>query len=740
MTKYNKLGDFLLSDGLIDAAALDRGLALHASTGVSLGKALADLGSADEAVIAAAIGRLLRIEVLTALPETSAAMKTLLPVAFCRKHLVVPLSLSGKTLRLAMCDPADHATIQDVLFKCSKQVTPVAATQTMVLALLNDPGCEAAESQQAYERLTAVTPEGQVESVTDDEAVSDAELAKRTTLTPVVQLVNLILSNAARDGASDIHIEPKETFMQVRQRVDGLLEEVFKVPKHLQDATISRLKIISGMDIADRRRSQDGRSTLKFEGKRIDLRVSTLPTQFGEKVVIRLLKPQLAQTTMDDMDFTPENLEALQALLMRRQGMILVTGPTGSGKSSTVYTSLNWVKSPTKNIITVEDPIEYQLEGINQVQINAKAGVTFAGGLRSILRQDPNIILVGEIRDQETASIAFEAAQTGHLLISTLHTNDGPSTVSRLLDLGVEPFFVASALVGVLAQRLVRRPCKACAVPQAPSDDVLKKLGGLGKLPPNGQWLSARGCPECKNTGYKGRLAVHELLQMTNELRELIGRRAPEHEMRRAARAAGMRTMLEDGLVKAAKGLTTLEALLEVVALDEAAKPVAAVETAPAADDDHEAMSAAPARSPAVSPAAACDATRATVLVVEDSRTIASVVKYYLELEGFDVRLAADGAIGLELARAERPLVIVADVNMPGMGGFAMVQALRADPRTHDIAIAMLTSDDSPESEEQAFAVGADDYILKPVEPKRLAARVKALAARSRGRQLAVSA
>jgi type IV pilus assembly protein PilB len=741
MTKHDKIGVFLVSEGLITADQLDRGRETHHRTGVSLGKALADLGFANETAVASGIARLLQIELLTELPEALAEVRALLPVAFCRKHLVVPLSLNGKALRLAMADPADHATIQNVTFNCSKQVVAVAATETAILGRLSDPACEAAESQQAYEKLAGMTPEGQVESVDEGESVNEAELAKRTNLTPVVRLVNLILSSAAKEGASDIHIEPKETFMQVRQRVDGLLEDVCKVPKHMQDATISRLKIISGMDIADRRRSQDGRSTLKFEGKRIDLRVSTLPTQFGEKVVIRLLKPQMAQTTLDKLDFTPENLQAMKELLMRRQGMILVTGPTGSGKSSTVYTSLNWVKSPTKNIITVEDPIEYQLEGINQVQINPKAGVTFAGGLRSILRQDPNIILVGEIRDQETAGIAFEAAQTGHLLLSTLHTNDGPSTVSRLLDLGVEPFFVASALNGVLAQRLVRRPCKACAVRQAPSDDIVKRLGGLDHLPPSGEWLFARGCSECKNTGYKGRLAIHELLQMNNELRELIGRRAPEHEMRRAARAGGMRTMLEDGIAKAAQGLTTLEAVLEAVAPEEASRPVSAVEPASEAFAEDEDVARAPVAA-GIATAATGDGapSKPCVLVVEDSRTIASVVKYYLELEGFEVRLAANGRLGLDVAVAERPHVIVTDVNMPDMDGFAMVKALRADPRTHDIAIAMLTSDESADSEAQAFAAGADDYILKPVEPRRLAARVKALAARSRGRQLAVSA
>ena len=305
MAKFNKIGDFLVSEKLVDAAALDRGLELQTRTGVSLGKALADLGLADEGAVAAAVARMLNIELLTELPVAPAAVKALLPVAFCRKHLVVPVSLNGKSLRLAMADPLDHATIQDVTFKCSKQVVPVVATHTSIVAMLNDPASDAAESQLAYEKLAGVTPEGQVESFDDAELVNEAELEKKTSLTPVVRLVNLILSGAAKDGASDVHIEPKETFMQVRQRVDGLLEEVFKVPKHLQDATISRLKIISGMDITDRRRSQDGRSTLKFEGKRIDLRVSTLPTQFGEKVVIRLLKPQQAQTTMERAGLHP---------------------------------------------------------------------------------------------------------------------------------------------------------------------------------------------------------------------------------------------------------------------------------------------------------------------------------------------------------------------------------------------------------------------------------------------------
>jgi type IV pilus assembly protein PilB len=743
--KHGMVGELLIRSGVIDSSGLDAAQEIQSRTGVSLGKALADLGLASEHAVSAAIAEGLQLECLSAeLPEIETEIGGLLPVKFCLKHLVVPLSLKGNSLRLAMADPLDYSAIQDVMFRTSKQVVPVVAGQTSIVTLLNRFSSDPGEGPETYENLTGAISEGEVVPAEDMEEVVDAaKLAKDTKLAPVIRLVNLMLSGAAKAGASDIHVEPKEKNLLVRQRVDGLLQDVFKIPKHLQDATISRLKIISGMDISDRRRPQDGRSQLRFEGKRIDLRVSTLPTQFGEKVVIRLLDQRRAVMLMDKIDLTAENLRILQLLLLRPQGMILVTGPTGSGKSSTLYTALNWVKSPTTNIITVEDPIEYQLDGVNQVQINTKAGVTFAKGLRSILRQDPNIILVGEIRDQETAGIALEAAQTGHLLLSTLHTNDAPATVSRLFDLGVEPFLVASALIGILAQRLVQRNCLYCSVPQPPSAAALNKIGGMELMPPDAKWLAGRGCEKCMQVGFKGRLAIHELLQVNDELRALITARAPEHELRRAARAAGMRTLIEDAVGKAAQGLTTLEAILQVVSPDEATAPSGGSGAGPAkgpllvpqetilerktGSNGASKENAVPAR---VGP-------KERVLIVEDDRTITSVVKYFLELEGFEVLLAEDGLIGLKTAQRERPNVIVTDVNMPGMDGIAMVKALRADPLTHDVAILMLTSEDSLDSETRALAVGADDYILKPVEPRRLAARVKALLARSKGRQLA---
>jgi type IV pilus assembly protein PilB len=741
MARDTAIGDLLVRSGIIDATGLACALEVTEKSGTSLSKAVAALGLADEQSVVKAIAESMRLEVLPPeLLEVPPAMAALLPSDFCRKRTVVPLSLQGKILRLAVVDPMDYGTIRDAEFRSGKRVLAVVGSHTQIQNMIHETYPE--EAPANLDVLGMGSVQGELETVGDSEieVVNPAKLAKDTKMPPVVRLVNLILSGAAMAGASDIHMEPKETYLQVRYRVDGLLRDVLKVPKKQSDATISRMKIISGMDIADRRRPQDGRSRLKYEGERIDLRVSTLPTQFGEKVVIRLLDSKRAQVTMEQLGLTPENQHAFQLMLSRAQGMILVTGPTGSGKSSTLYTALNWVKSPTKNIITVEDPIEYQLDGVNQVQINTKAGVTFAAGLRSILRQDPNIILVGEIRDQETAGIALEAAQTGHLLLSTLHTNDAPGTITRLLDLGIEPFLIASAVIGILAQRLVRSPCPSCSVSQPPSSDALEKAGGASRMPANAKWIAGLGCEKCRQSGSKGRMAIHELLVVNDEVRELISRRASEHAIRKAARNAGMHTLIEDGILKAAQGLTTLEDVVRVVAADDAAihkEEATKPEIANVADlaAQERGLDSKEAPSPASEAAKAGKAQgKERVLVVEDSTTIASVVKYFLELEGFEVFVAKDGISGLESARRDRPHVIVTDYNMPGMDGMSMVKALRAEAGTTGIAVLMLTSEDSVEKEAEALEAGVDDYIQKPVEPRRLAARVRSLLARSQRR------
>src|SRR5438477_4870277 len=517
--KETGIGDLLVRSGVVDAAGLARARRAQEKSGLPLTTTLATLGLANDQGILAAIATSMRLEALgPELPVVEADVAALLPSDFCRKRAVIPLRLQGRILRLGLVDPMDYSTIQDAEFRSGKRVLAVVASHSQIRALIQQTYPE--EVPTPLDTLGGADAQGEVETVGDAEieVIDPAKLAKDTKMPPVVRLVNLILSGAAKNGASDIHMEPKENFLQVRYRVDGLLREIIKDPKNQMDASISRLKNIAGMDIADRRRPQDGRSRPKYEGKRIDLRVSTLPTQFGEKVVIRLLDNKRAQVTMEQLGLTAENKHAFQLMLARSQGMVLVTGPTGSGKTSTLYTALNWVKSPAKNIITVEDPIEYQLEGVNQVQIHTRALVTFAAGLRSILRQDPNIILVGEIRDRETAGIALEAAQTGHLLLSTLHTNDAPGAVTRLLDLGVEPFLIASSVIGILAQRLVRRPCPACKISQPPDADTIEKLGGSSRLPESATWIHAHGCEECRQTGSQGRLAIHELLAVNDEV------------------------------------------------------------------------------------------------------------------------------------------------------------------------------------------------------------------------------
>ena len=720
MSSHGFLPSLLIKKGVVDAAAIDRGLERQAQTRSTLGRALADLGLTDEATVAHELAAALRLEYIDGdLPATAEDAAGLLPEDVCRRNRIAPIGLAGNALRLAMADPLNMAALQDVEFRTGKKTTAVVVTEASLERQLDrmfgKPDTPAAPPPvSTYDMLSSVDPQGEVEAANEYDLVDPATLAKDVKLPPIVRLVNLILSDAAKAGASDVHVEPQEGVLQVRQRVDGLLREVLTIPSHLQEQTISRLKIISGMDIAERRKPQDGRCRLRFGGRRIDLRVSTLPTQFGEKVVIRLLNTDSAVLPLDQLGLSPDHLRMLRLFLSQPQGMIVVTGPTGSGKTSTLYAAVNSIKSPTNNIITLEDPIEFQVPGVNQMQINARAGVTFASGLRSILRQDPNVILVGEIRDHETANIALEAAQTGHLLLSTLHTNDAPATITRLFDLGVQPFLVASSLIGILAQRLVRQVCDGCGAPQPPGDEAVERLGGWSQLPADALWRAGRGCDRCGGTGMKGRLAIHEILQVNEEIRELISGRAPEHVIRKAARRSGMRLLVEDGIEKASRGLTTLEEVLRVVA-----------------QVDPRDLAVPGAAAAAAEPEINLAGRR--VLIVEDSDTIVSVVKYFLELEGFEVLVARDGAHGLEAALREKPDLIVSDVNMPGMGGVEMVKALRQDQRTASIRVLMLTSEDSVESETAGLAAGADDYILKPVEPRRLAARVKALMARARG-------
>jgi len=381
-------------------------------------------------------------------------------------------------------------------------------------------------------------------------------------------VVNLIITQAINDKASDIHIEPRAKNVCVRYRIDGVLHEVMSPPKHIQAPMVSRIKIMASLDIAERRIPQDGKIHLKHDNKEYDLRVSSLPTTHGEKIVMRILDKSSVMIGLDKLGLMPDTRAIFEDLVFKPYGMLLVTGPTGSGKSTTLYTSLNMLNSPEKNICTVEDPVEYQLGGINQVQINPKAGLNFASALRSFLRQDPDIIMVGEIRDHETAQIAIESALTGHMVLSTLHTNDAPGAITRLIDMGIEPFLVASALVGCIAQRLVRRICPNCREPYSPPEEAVAKFG-LNLADTNIVFYHGRGCDHCKGTGYKGRCGIYEMMTINDSIRPLILRNAPTVEVKDAAIENGMVTLQEDGLRKVLEGTTTIEECLRVVYVGE---------------------------------------------------------------------------------------------------------------------------------------------------------------------------
>ena len=477
---------------------------------------------------------------------------TSVSATLCRRHHLLPIAREGGTLIVAMADPGDILALDDVS----------AATRMRIRAVAVD-GKDLATAIDRFHRADdelsdlSNTLFAQSESAGGDEDEEEDDA-------PIVRFVNLLISQAVQDRASDIHIEPGESSLRVRYRIDGVLKEVQSVPTSIQAGVISRLKIMAELDIAERRRPQDGRIAVLHQGRKIDLRVSTLPTVWGEKVVMRILDTSGSARTIADLQMMGRNLKAFREGYTRPNGMILVTGPTGSGKSTTLYTALQEVAKPTVNVITVEDPVEYRMAGVNQVQVNTKAGLTFASALRSILRQDPDVVLVGEIRDHETAQIAVEAALTGHLVLSTLHTNDAPSAVTRLVEMGIEPYLVGSALVSVVAQRLARRLCDKCKKPTHYDEDYLAQIGLL--IEEDEEVFVAVGCSACASTGYRGRLALHEVMTVNEEIERLTVVRSTASEIGRAAITQGMVSLRQDGWNKVCAGLTSIEEVLRVVA------------------------------------------------------------------------------------------------------------------------------------------------------------------------------
>jgi len=695
----------------------------------------------DEAILTALAARF-RMKVADLSTATSQA-RELVPESLSRKYRIVPLAASDSALDIATADPHDLDCERTLAFATGRTVRMHLASPAAIIARID----ELYQPENAVEKiLEGVTGRYDIDMIAESADDDDFNIsADRASERPVIRLVDHIIAEAIATRASDIHIEPEEGGVAVRYRIDGVLRETMMLPRPAGLPLVSRIKIMAQMDIADRLRPQDGRARVSVNGTRIDLRVSTLPASYGEKVVIRILDSRSTVMSLDGLGLLPDDTGRLNDLMNLREGIVLVTGPTGSGKTTTLYSALKQIQQRAVNIVTVEDPVEYKLQGIVQVQVNEKAGLSFASALRSILRQDPDVILVGEIRDKETAGIAVQASLTGHLVLSTLHTIDAASSVARLVDIGVDAYKIAAALKGVIAQRLLRRLCPNCK--QESNAPVTEKMRRW--LPAGMTLYNGVGCPECSQTGYRGRMAVMEVLTGNSEIERLISSAATADMVAEAARASGMRTLWESGVEHVRSGETSLDELLRVV------EPL--VETPvrrppPSRENGSEGgrrrtdgpgRSAVhtPPRNSAVRSAALPDDAlqllddlfdetfngKRTVLLVEDEEPLRRVLRDLLEREGFTVVEAADGVQALDEVDRSAPDVVVLDLNLPRLDGYGVLSHLRARPSTAKLPVIVLTAKGDEDNEVRVFETGANDFLTKPFRPRALSARLRAL-------------
>ena len=565
--KRQKLGTILVERGLISEQQIAQALLQQQKEYKRFGEVLKDLRFVVESELIKAIAFQLGVETFDLSSyEPEERLTQSIPEEMARRTRSVPVDIveNGEVLKVAVLDPMDVAKLDDLKRLAKLEIEPIIGTRNDI-----DRAIERLYGLSAFfKEFGELSDEESIEFVQFEESQDDEydleEMAEFAEEAPVVKLVNLVIGKALRDGASDIHIEPSAQFLRIRYRIHGvLIEEDMTPPKRLQSAVITRIKILSDMDIAEKRKPQDGRFHVRLHGMEVDIRVSTLPTYYGEKIVMRLLETSKDQLRLDKIGFPAPSLKIFREMIQRPNGVLLVTGPTGSGKTTTLYSALSEINSPEKNIVTVEDPIEYQLEMINQVQTNPKAGLTFANSLRSILRQDPDIIMVGEIRDVETTQIAVQASLTGHLVFSTLHTNDAVGAVVRLIEMGVPAYLIANTVDGVLAQRLVRTICKLCQEPYEPDSEVLRQIADLDAFE-GFTFMKGQGCGECMNTGYSGQTGIYELLTVTRAIRELINQNADSIHITDVARRQGLRLLREDGLDKVLDGITTVEEIMRV--------------------------------------------------------------------------------------------------------------------------------------------------------------------------------
>ncbi len=562
----NRFGEILLSTGKVSVQQLEEALGIQKEQGGRLGSILVKLGHLEDTDLVDLLSQHFGVPSIDLNEmEVDESVLKIIPPDIARKYTILPVSKAGATVTLAMIDPTNVFAMDDVKFMTGYKVEPVVASETAIRAAIDRyyGSTHSIELKKVMEDLSEDSIDSDLEVLDDEEDMDLAELEEESEQAPVVKLVNIILTDAIKRDASDIHIEPYEKEYRVRYRVDGILYEVMHPPIRLKEAITSRIKIMAKLDIAEKRLPQDGRikikTKVKGKVKDLDLRVSVLPTIFGEKIVMRLLDKDNLMLDMTRLGFEPESLRLFEQAILKPYGMVLVTGPTGSGKTNTLYSALQRINQPEVNIMTAEDPVEFNLPGINQVQMKEQIGLNFAAALRSFLRQDPNIVLVGEIRDFETAEVGIKAAMTGHLVLSTLHTNDAPSSISRLMNMGVEPFLVATSVHMIVAQRLVRRVCSYCKEPIEVPPAGLINVGFPEEEVGNLTLFRGKGCERCSATGYKGRVGLYEVMEVGDEVRELVLAGGSAVEVRQKAVEHGMKSLRQSGLQKIRDGVTTIE-------------------------------------------------------------------------------------------------------------------------------------------------------------------------------------
>jgi type IV pilus assembly protein PilB len=749
--RRRRIGEVLVEQRLLTPEQLTKALELQQATPPGqqrqrLGAVVIAAGFASERQVAEALAEALGLPLVDLgrtmiVPE---AVK-LLPRAVAERSGVLVIERSGSRVTVATADPTNIVSLDDVkLYTGAAELVVLVATDSQVRDHLARSWSLSEDSKEVHTLF---------EDLNDRQAEVEDVSVQAVEAAPIVRLVDVVLADAVRARASDVHVEPQAGELRIRYRVDGLLRDVMTVPRGASAATVSRIKIVSGLDIAERRKPQDGRAKLTVDGMTVEARISTLPTLHGEKVVVRLLPRAENVPVLSETGLTLSQLEQVTNALAQTQGLVLITGPTGSGKTNTLYAGIHQLSTPDRNVVTLEDPVEVQVAGITQVQVHEKSGLTFARGLRSVLRQDPDVVLVGEVRDTETAELALQASMTGHLVLTTLHTNDAVSALTRLVDMGVEPFLVASSLSLVVAQRLVRRPCAACAAPYVPSARTMTLLGIAERDLVDARPTQGRGCADCGGTGYRGRVGIYEVLPVTAQLRQVLLTTPTEAAIGAAARENGMLTLRASALAAANRGETTYEEVLRATHVDTVAGPRCPSCARALADG----MVCCPFDGTPVDRGrctgcdkpldkqwstcpwcrTAVDGTGVQVHVPAPRSALARVLVVdhdpgaYAFAEGSlageaAIRYASTADEGLSLLAVEDFAAVVVANDLPDLSGLELARMLRSDPRTRSLPL-MVTGPASVELAEAARQAGADDYLQQPTEAPLLPERLQAL-------------